>query len=117
MLRIMQRLLMPARVKIKAPRMRIDFNGDAVLGASLQDLIVVDLVSGASQGLASGHIPNAPGGEISIRRGLTRRWQGTGLTEDLIKTLSSQVWDWSETSVDAKHVQELNLNVGDRRLR
>ncbi|MEH2512200.1 DNA polymerase III alpha subunit [Nitrobacteraceae bacterium AZCC 1564] len=40
-----------------------------------------------------------------------------GLTEDLIKTLSSQVWAWSETGVDAKHVQELNLNLGDRRLR
>ncbi|WP_424629637.1 error-prone DNA polymerase [Bradyrhizobium sp. SYSU BS000235] len=40
-----------------------------------------------------------------------------GLTEDLIKTLSSQVWAWSETGVDAKHVRELNLNLGDRRLR
>jgi error-prone DNA polymerase len=40
-----------------------------------------------------------------------------GLTEDLIKTLSSQVWAWSETGVDAKHVQELNLNLGDRQLR
>jgi hypothetical protein len=41
---VIQRLLVPAPVKIKAPRMRIDFNGDAVPGASLQDLIVVDLV-------------------------------------------------------------------------
>lgn len=40
-----------------------------------------------------------------------------GLTEDLIKTLSSQAWAWSETGVDAKHVRELNLNLGDRRLR
>jgi error-prone DNA polymerase len=40
-----------------------------------------------------------------------------GLTEDLIKALSSQVWAWSETGVDAKHVHELNLNLGDRRLR
>ncbi|RVJ14725.1 error-prone DNA polymerase [Sinorhizobium medicae] len=39
-----------------------------------------------------------------------------GLTEDLIKTLSSQVWGWSE-GVEAKHVEALNLNLGDRRLR
>jgi len=39
-----------------------------------------------------------------------------GLTEDLIKTLSGQVWGWSE-GVEEKHVQALNLNLGDRRLR
>ncbi|MGR9426302.1 error-prone DNA polymerase [Rhizobium leguminosarum] len=38
-----------------------------------------------------------------------------GLTEDLIKTLSSQIW--SEEGVETKHVEELNLNLGDRRLR
>jgi error-prone DNA polymerase len=40
-----------------------------------------------------------------------------GLTEDLIKVLSSQVWGWSEEGVEPKHVEELNLNLGDRRLR
>ena len=40
-----------------------------------------------------------------------------GLTEDLIKTLSSQVWGWSEEGVEPKQVEELNLNLGDRRLR
>ena len=40
-----------------------------------------------------------------------------GLTEDLIKMLSSQVWGWSEEGVEDKHVQELNLNLSDRRLR
>jgi error-prone DNA polymerase len=40
-----------------------------------------------------------------------------GLTEDLIKTLSSQVWGWSEEGVQDKHVEGLNLNLGDRRLR
>ncbi|MBY3060364.1 error-prone DNA polymerase [Rhizobium leguminosarum] len=40
-----------------------------------------------------------------------------GLTEDLIKTLSSQVWGWSEEDVKPKHVEELNLNLDDRRLR
>lgn len=40
-----------------------------------------------------------------------------GLTEDLIKMLSSQVWGWSEEGVEPKHVEELNLNLADRRLR
>jgi error-prone DNA polymerase len=40
-----------------------------------------------------------------------------GLTEDLIKMLSSQVWGWSEEGVEAKHAEELNLNLADRRLR
>jgi len=40
-----------------------------------------------------------------------------GLTEDLIKMLSSQVWGWSEEGVEEKHAAELNLNLSDRRLR
>jgi error-prone DNA polymerase len=40
-----------------------------------------------------------------------------GLPEDLIKMLSSQVWGWSEEGVEEKHAEELNLNLGDRRLR
>ena len=40
-----------------------------------------------------------------------------GLTEDLIKMLSSQVWAWSTEGVEPKHAEELNLNLGDRRLR
>ena len=40
-----------------------------------------------------------------------------GLTEDLIKMLSSQVWGWSEEGVEDKHVEALNLNLSDRRLR
>jgi error-prone DNA polymerase len=40
-----------------------------------------------------------------------------GLTEDLIKMLSSQVWGWSEEGVEEKHVEALNLNLSDRRLR
>jgi error-prone DNA polymerase len=39
-----------------------------------------------------------------------------GLTEDLIKVLSSQVWGWSRT-VDEKYAEDLNLNLNDRRLR
>ena len=31
--------------------------------------------------------------------------------------LSSQVWGWSEDGVEDKHVEELNLNLSDRRLR
>jgi error-prone DNA polymerase len=40
-----------------------------------------------------------------------------GLPEDLIKMLASQVWGWSEEGVEPKHAEELNLNLGDRRLR
>ncbi|MBZ9764331.1 error-prone DNA polymerase [Mesorhizobium sp. CA8] len=40
-----------------------------------------------------------------------------GLPEDLIRTLSGQVWGWSEEGVEERHVEELNLNLADRRLR
>jgi error-prone DNA polymerase len=40
-----------------------------------------------------------------------------GLPEDLTKMLSSQVWGWSEEGVEPKHAEDLNLNLGDRRLR
>ena len=40
-----------------------------------------------------------------------------GLTEDLIKMLSSQIWGWSEEGVEPKHAEELNLNLEDRRLK
>ncbi|BCW88258.1 Error-prone DNA polymerase [Alphaproteobacteria bacterium SO-S41] len=40
-----------------------------------------------------------------------------GLTEDLTKMLSSQIWGWSEEGVVPKHAEDLNLNLGDRRLR
>lgn len=39
-----------------------------------------------------------------------------GLPEDVTKTLSSQVWGWSE-GVEARHAESVNLNMGDRRLR
>ncbi|MBB2974362.1 error-prone DNA polymerase [Mesorhizobium sp. RMAD-H1] len=39
-----------------------------------------------------------------------------GLPEDLTKTLSSQVWGWSE-GIEQKHAEGLNLNMDDRRLR
>jgi len=39
-----------------------------------------------------------------------------GVPEDLIRTLSSQVWGWSEEGVEDRHVEELNLNLADRRL-
>ena len=40
-----------------------------------------------------------------------------GLSEDLISMLSSQVWGWSEDGVEDKHVEELNLDLSDGRLR
>jgi error-prone DNA polymerase len=39
-----------------------------------------------------------------------------GLPEDMIRQLSSSVWGWGE-DIAAKHAAELNLNLGDRRLR
>ncbi len=40
-----------------------------------------------------------------------------GLSADLIRMLSSQVWEWSSEGVALKHAEELNLNLDDRRLR
>ena len=40
-----------------------------------------------------------------------------GLSADLIGMLCSQVWEWSTEGVEPKHAEELNLNLGDRRLR
>ncbi|PZU72659.1 MAG: error-prone DNA polymerase [Brevundimonas sp.] len=40
-----------------------------------------------------------------------------GLSEDLVKSLSSQVWSYSSEGVEDRHAEELNLNLGDRRLR
>ena len=43
--------------------------------------------------------------------------EALGLPEDLIKLLSSQVWGWSREGIEPKHAEDLNLNLGDRRLR
>ena len=40
-----------------------------------------------------------------------------GLPEDLLGALSSQVSSWSEDGVQQRHIEELNLNQTDRRLR
>ena len=40
-----------------------------------------------------------------------------GLPEDLISTLSGQVWGWLEEGVSKGQVEQLNLNAADRRLR
>ena len=39
-----------------------------------------------------------------------------GLPEDMIGLLSSQMWEWSREELESKHAEELNLNLGDRRL-
>jgi error-prone DNA polymerase len=39
-----------------------------------------------------------------------------GLSEDMTAGLSSSVWGWSREGVEEKHAQELNLDMGDRRL-
>ena len=40
-----------------------------------------------------------------------------GLPEDLISMLNAQVWGWSEEGIEPKHAADLNLNLGDRRLK
>lgn len=40
-----------------------------------------------------------------------------GLPEDLIQSLSGQLWSWSETGVSDQQIRDLNLNPEDRRLR
>ncbi|ODN68483.1 Error-prone DNA polymerase [Methylobrevis pamukkalensis] len=40
-----------------------------------------------------------------------------GLPEDLVRTLSSQIWGWSQEGIEDRHLKELNLNLADRRLR
>ncbi|KQN74708.1 helix-hairpin-helix domain-containing protein [Sphingomonas sp. Leaf62] len=40
-----------------------------------------------------------------------------GLPEDLTKALAGLVWGWSQEGVGEKQVQQLNLNMEDRRLR
>jgi error-prone DNA polymerase len=40
-----------------------------------------------------------------------------GLPEDLTKALAGLVWGWSQEGVGEKQVNELGLNLGDRRLR
>ncbi len=40
-----------------------------------------------------------------------------GLPEDLTASLAGQVWGWSAEGVGEKHVEQLNLDTGDRRLR
>jgi error-prone DNA polymerase len=40
-----------------------------------------------------------------------------GLPEDLTSSLAGLVWGWSAEGVGEKQVDELNLDIGDRRLR
>jgi error-prone DNA polymerase len=40
-----------------------------------------------------------------------------GLPEDLTSSLAGMVWGWSAEGVGEKQVEELNLDIGDRRLR
>lgn len=39
-----------------------------------------------------------------------------GLSEDVIKMISGQIWNWSQQGVDQKQLAELNLNTRDHRL-
>jgi error-prone DNA polymerase len=51
------------------------------------------------------------------KRALRDVGKALGLPEDLIKSLSGQVWGWSEEGIEARQVEELNLNLSDPRLR
>jgi len=39
-----------------------------------------------------------------------------GLSEDMTAGLASSVWGWSREGVEEKHAEELNLDLGDKRL-
>ncbi len=39
-----------------------------------------------------------------------------GLSEDMTAGLASSVWGWSREGVEERHAEELNLDMGDRRL-
>ncbi len=39
-----------------------------------------------------------------------------GLSEDMTAGLASSVWGWSREGVEEKHAEELNMDLGDRRL-
>ena len=70
--------------------------------------------SGSGAPTAATTPPSAPPWcDTATPRGDPRRGQGPRASpEDLTKMLSSQTWGWSEESVQAKHAEELNLNLG-----
>src|SRR6188508_1213620 len=53
----LQRLLMPAPVEVKPPRMRVGFDGNAILRASFQNFFDVDFVAGTPLELTTRHMP------------------------------------------------------------
>jgi hypothetical protein len=65
---VIESFLMPAPVKIKPPRMRVDFDRNSILGAGFQDLINIDLVAGTALQLAPGHVTD--NGRMRILKGL-----------------------------------------------
>jgi len=48
---------------------------------------------------------------------LALKQAASSLIEDLIQTLSGQLWGWSEAGVTEQQLRDLNLNPEDRRLR
>src|SRR6185312_8755502 len=53
---VIEGFLVPAPVKVEPPRMRVDFNGDAVFGAGFQHFVDVDLIAGAALKLTAGQV-------------------------------------------------------------
>ena len=62
-----ERRLVPAPIKVKPPRICVDFNGDAVFGAGREDFLDIDVVPRTAQKLASGHMPKDGGIGIGDR--------------------------------------------------
>src|SRR5947207_817 len=62
-----ERRLVPAPIKVKPPRICVDFNSDAVFGAGREDFLDIDVVPRTAQKLASGHMPK-DGGPASEQR-------------------------------------------------
>ncbi len=51
-----QRFAVPAPVELEAPRTAVDFDGNTVFGARLEDRCDIDVVSRAAQKLAAGEM-------------------------------------------------------------
>jgi hypothetical protein len=53
--------LVPAPVKVEAPGVRIDFHGDAICGACLENGFDINFVTRPPQQLAAGHMAENSG--------------------------------------------------------
>jgi hypothetical protein len=66
---------MPAPVKIEPPRVCIDFHGDAVIRARLENSFDIDVIAGTAQELPACHV--AENGDERVSR--PNHWQPDSL--------------------------------------